>query len=74
MKDVLTVEYLPYYKKYRLWNSAYEDWFTNKKELIRVCKAHQSHCEYYTYGTQRLIEDFAKRGVVLNDSGKEVSK
>ena len=33
MKDKLTVEYLSYYKKYRLWNSKYEDWFTNKKEL-----------------------------------------
>ena len=65
----LTVEYLPAYKKYRLWDSNHEDWFTNKKELIKLCKRGQSVFKYVTYGTNRLIKDFAKQGVKLSKAG-----
>jgi len=68
---ILTVEYLPLYKKYRLWNSAYEEWFTNKKELIKVCEINQFRFDYVTYGTERLIKDFAKRGIILSKVGVE---
>jgi len=63
--QTLTVEYLSSYKKYRLWNSDIEDWFTNKKDLIRVCKNNKFRFNYVTYGTDRLIKDFAKNDLTL---------
>ena len=69
-KEVLTVEYLPAYTQYRLWNSEFEGWFPDVASLISVCKDNQDDFRYVTYGTPELIADFEAHGVVLETVGK----
>ena len=64
-KQVLTVEWLPSYNKYRVWNSDYEDWYDDRKTLIDVCKEVQGQFIFTTYGTHDLIVDFETNGLYL---------
>jgi len=69
-KEVLTVEFLPSYNQYRLWNSEYEMWFKEFSKLVETCKDNQEDFRYVTYGSINLTAAFKAHGVVLEYVGE----
>ena len=59
-KEVLTVEYLEAYKRYRVWNSWVESWYDTWEEFVAVVKEHKIleryHLVSYNVETQKKLE------------------
>ena len=64
-KETLTVEWLPTYNKYRLWNTWIEDWYKTKEELLNALSQVFSLYDFVTYGTPELVKDFENIGLEL---------
>ena len=65
MKETLTIEYLPAFKMYRVWNYYYEGYFETRRSLIGTCLEIKEDFNFVTYGTTCLIKQFKKNGLIL---------
>lgn len=50
-KETLTVEWLPYYRRWRFWNSCVEGWYKNFDDFLKAVKdnALTVHYNFYSY-------------------------
>lgn len=59
-KETLTVEYLPAYDKYRVWNTWTEEWFTTWELFVKCVKENNllNHFNFVSYNeeTQKKLE------------------
>jgi hypothetical protein len=64
-KETLTVEWLPAYNKYRVWNTWTECWYKTKEELLNALSQVFVLYDFVTYGTPELVKDFENIGLEL---------
>ena len=60
-KETLTVEWLPSYNKYRVWNTWTEDWFNTWEEFVKCVNENKLLEQYnfvsYNEETQKKLEE-----------------
>jgi len=64
-KETLIVEWLPFYKRYRVWNTRIEAWYKTKEELLNSLSQVFVLYDFVTYGTPELVKDFENVGLEL---------